>query len=45
MTRAEKAEELFFSGYTCAQSVVLAFADLTGVDREVLERLSAPFGG
>ena len=39
--KLEKAEELFFSGYTCAQSVVLAFADLTGVDREVLERLSA----
>ena len=26
MTRAERAEELFFEGYTCAQSVVLAFA-------------------
>lgn len=45
MTRSERAEELFFEGYTCAQSVVLAFADLTGVDRAVLERLSAPFGG
>lgn len=45
MTRSERAEELFFEGYTCAQSVVLAFADLTGVERAVLERLSAPFGG
>ena len=45
MTRSERAEELFFEGYTCAQSVVLAFADLTGVDGAVLERLSAPFGG
>ena len=45
MTRAKRAEELFFEGYTCAQSVVLAFADLTGVDEGVLRRLSAPFGG
>ena len=45
MTRAERAEELFFEGYTCAQSVVLAFADVTGVDEGVLRRLSAPFGG
>ena len=45
MTRAERAEELFCEGYTCAQSVVMAFADLTGVDEGVLERLSAPFGG
>ena len=45
MTRAQKAEELFFEGYTCAQSVVLAFADVTGVDAAVLERISAPFGG
>ena len=42
---AERAEELFFEGYTCAQSVVLAFADVTGVDEGVLRRLSAPFGG
>lgn len=45
MTRAEKAEELFFAGYTCAQSVVLAFADVAGADDDVLRRLSAPFGG
>ena len=45
MTRAERAEELFCEGYTCAQSVVMAFADLAGVDEGVLERLSAPFGG
>ena len=45
MTRAQKAEELLFEGYTCAQSVVLAFADVTGVDAAVLERISAPFGG
>ena len=45
MTGAERAEALFFEGYNCAQSVVLAFQELTGVDRAVLERMSAPFGG
>lgn len=45
MTRAEMAKENFLSGYNCSQSVVLAFSDLTGVDKDTLLKLSSPFGG
>ena len=45
MTRGEKAEALFREGYTCSQAVVLAFEDVTGLDRETACRLSASFGG
>lgn len=45
MTRAERAEANFTAGYNCAQSVVLAFADLLDVDEETLKAVSAPFGG
>ena len=43
--RVEQAGELFGSGYNCSQSVVAAFADLYGVERELALRMSAPFGG
>lgn len=45
MTHAEKAKELFESGCNCAQAVFLAFADLTGLDRETALKLSSSFGG
>lgn len=45
MDRVEKAKELFSSGYNCAQSVVLAYADLFPVDEKILTAVSAPFGG
>ena len=45
MTRAEQAKQHFLQGYNCAQAVVLAFSDLTGLDRETILKLSAPFGG
>ena len=45
MTRKEKAMALFREGYNCAQSVVLAFADLTDADETVLSRVSCSFGG
>ena len=37
--------ELFSEGYNCAQSVVLAFSDLTGIDEKTLAMLSSSFGG
>ena len=40
-----RAEELFHEGYNCSQSVVLAFADLTGVDEALLEKISIGLGG
>jgi len=43
--RIELAESLFIKGYNCAQAVALAFADLTNVDKKIVETVSAPFGG
>lgn len=45
MDRPEKAKNLFHLGYNCAQSVVLAYDDILGVDKDVLLNMSAPFGG
>ena len=45
MSRADKAKEYFLQGYNCSQAVVLAFADLTGIDEKTLSKLSQPFGG
>ncbi len=43
--RAVKAMELFKEGYNCSQAVVLAFADLCGVDAGTMLKLSSSFGG
>lgn len=45
MDRVQKARNLFSSGYNCAQSVVLAYANVFQIDESTLEILSAPFGG
>ena len=42
---AEKARQLFLQGYNCAQAVVCAFDDLTGLDRDTAARLASSFGG
>lgn len=42
---AEKAKALFHEGYNCAQAVVLAFSDLTGLDERTAVMLSSSFGG
>lgn len=44
MTHTEKAAELHLSGYNCAQAVAAAFADVTDLSEEELERLSMAFG-
>lgn len=41
----EKAKALFHEGYNCAQAVVLAFSDLTGLDERTAVMLSSSFGG
>lgn len=41
----KRAEELFLSGYNCAQSVFAAFSDMTGFDTETSARLASSFGG
>lgn len=43
--RIQQAVELFMQGYGCCQSVVCAFADLYGLDKEMALRVSAGFGG
>lgn len=43
--RVQKAVELFMEGYNCSQSVVAAFADMYGIDRDTALRVSAGFGG
>ncbi len=41
----EKAAELFVSGYNCAQAVVVAFSDVTGLSADFSARLASSFGG
>ena len=41
----EKAAGYFTDGLNCAQSVFVAFSDVTGVDEETAKRLSSSFGG
>lgn len=43
--RVERAKSLFRSGYNCCQSVVLAYADITGLKPELAATISASFGG
>lgn len=45
MTHADKAEQYFRDGYNCAQAVLLAFADVTGLEDDVAARLASSFGG
>lgn len=42
---ADKAFELFKSGYNCSQSVFATFSDITGINEELALRLSSSFGG
>jgi C_GCAxxG_C_C family probable redox protein len=45
MNRSEKAKELFLSGYNCAQSVMLSFADDLKFSKELAQKVAAGFGG
>lgn len=45
MNHSEKAQALFLEGYNCAQSVLCAFDDLTGIDVPSSARLASSFGG
>lgn len=45
MTKYEKAEELFKSGYNCTQAVVGAFEDEIGIEHSLLMSLASSFGG
>ena len=45
MNRSEQAKDLFLSGYNCAQSVVLSFADDLKFSKELAQKMAAGFGG
>ena len=45
MDHGMKAAELFLSGYNCAQSVAVAFCDVTGLDEKFAARMVSSFGG
>ena len=45
MDHTYKAAELFMNKCSCAQSVMVAFCDVTGLDEEFASRISCSFGG
>ena len=45
MNHAEKAYELFKSGYNCAQAVAVAFCDKTGLTESQAAKIASGFGG
>ena len=45
MEHGALAEQLFREGYNCAQSVLIAFGDLTGIEKDTAARLASSFGG
>ena len=45
MTYGEKAKQNFESGCNCAQAVLLAFSDVTGLEEATAMKLSASLGG
>ena len=44
-TRAEQAKQYFQDGYACSQAVAMAFADVVGMDKALLAKMTLPFGG
>lgn len=45
MGHRARAEELFLSGYNCAQAVFCAYCDITGIDESLARSITASFGG
>lgn len=45
MNHSEKAAELFFEGYNCAQAVAVAFCDVTGLDEKTTAKMVSAYGG
>lgn len=45
MKHGEKAAELFLEGYNCAQAVMVAFSDVTGLEPEFSAKMISSFGG
>lgn len=45
MDHTYHAAELFLNGSNCAQAIVVAFCDVTGLDETFAAKMSASFGG
>ncbi|MGN0999498.1 MAG: C-GCAxxG-C-C family protein [Faecousia sp.] len=45
MDHGERAARLFLDGYNCAQSVAVAFCDVTGLEPDFAARMASSFGG
>ena len=45
MNHAQKAFDLFKTGYNCAQAVAVSFCDLTGLTETQAARMASSFGG
>ena len=45
MDHREKAAELFLQGYNCAQAMMVAYCDVTGLTPAFAAKLSSSFGG
>ena len=45
MDHSTLAAELFLSGCNCAQAIVVAFSDVTGLERDFAAKFSSSFGG
>lgn len=45
MDHAQKAAELFVSGYNCAQTIAVAFCDVTGLSESFAAKMASSFGG
>ena len=45
MDHREKAAELFLQGYNCAQAMMVAYCDVTGLKPEFAARMASSFGG
>ena len=45
LSKAEKAQELFKSGYNCSQAVLAVFCEELGLDLETAMKISSSFGG
>ena len=45
MDHSTYAAELFCKDYNCAQAIMVAFCDVTGLDKDTAARMSSSFGG
>ena len=45
MDHREYAAKLFLDGYNCAQAVMVAFCDVTGLEEKYAAKMISSFGG